>query len=372
MNNYFININDSNEGPFSFDELKELVANKKISRKTYVLIDGTDNWIHADEIKNLFPARNSSEKLPPLPPQDSPLTSADAARLARQGATAAKQGAQMAVAYSASITSKSTGFWGFVTSFIRQVLSEDIMIGIISKLSQAGIYAMVLAALGMLSVGVIGSVKMSNYALLVGSIFMVFALSLAQYFASRFMDSGVRVISNTPTRMGSDALIEAIALITFILSLGALLGGILLTLQNESLSFVISGIAIFFSGVLVTGISLNPKMLNINVGETASAGEEAIGIISFGYKSWLRAIPAIFGILSILGALQLVWSVIKLAVGDDFTGMAVFASGSAMVFIGGLFPVIGLLIFLFSYLTIDIISSILSLPSKLDEIKSKK
>jgi hypothetical protein len=43
-----------------------------------------------------------------------------------------------------------------------------------------------------------------------------------------------------------------------------------------------------------------------------------------------------------------------------------------MVFVGGLFPVIGLLVFLFSYLTIDVIASILSLPSKLDALKSKE
>ena len=105
---------------------------------------------------------------------------------------------------------------------------------------------------------------MGNYGLLIGAIFMVIALSLTQYFASRFMDSGVRVISSTPTRMGSDALIEAIALITFVLSLAALLGGVLLMLQMETFGFLASGVAIFLSGVLVTGISLNPKMLNIN------------------------------------------------------------------------------------------------------------
>ena len=300
------------------------------------------------------------------------MTSEDAARMARQGAAAAKQGAQMAVAYGVSITSKSTGFWGAVTAGIRRILNENMMAGLIAKLSQVGIYAMVLGALGILGVGIIGSVKMGNYGLLIGSIFMVIALSLTQYFASRFMDSGVRVISSTPTRMGSDALIEAIALITFVLSLAALLGGVLLMLQMETFGFLASGVAIFLSGVLVTGISLNPKMLNINIGETSSAGEEAIGIISFGYKSWLRAVPAIFGVLSILGSLQLVWAVVKLAVGDEGTGMAVFASGATMVFVGGLFPVIGLLVFLFSYLTIDVIASILSLPSKLDALKSKE
>ena len=373
MLKFYANINGSNEGPFSIEELKDLVKQKKITKKTYILLEGTDEWVTAKEVGDLFPSNSTMPDLPPLPPgESSPLTSDDAARMARQGAAAAKQGAQMAVAYGVSITSKSTGFWGAVTTGIRRILNENLMSAIIAKLSQVGIYAMVLAAVGILGVGIIGSVKMSQYALLVGAIFMVVALSLTQYFASRFMDSGVRVISNTPTQMGSDALIEAIALITFVLSLGALVVGVILTLQDGLIGFLVSGLAIFLSGVLVTGISLNPRMLNIHIGETASAGEEAIGIISFGYKSWLRAVPAIFGVLSILGSLQLVWALIKIAVGDDGVGMAVFTSGSIMVFVGGLFPVLGLLVFLFSYLTIDVIASILSLPGKLDAIKSQK
>ena len=372
MLKYYANINEKNEGPYTLDELKDLVIANKISAKTYVLLEGTDKWIAAREIEGLFPSNAGFPNLPPLPPSQPSMTSEDAARMARQGAAAAKQGAQMAMAYSVSITDKSTGFWGGVIAFIKKILNEVIVTSIILKLSQVGIYAMVLAALGILAFAILFAVKNSGFIQIVLGLFAVFSLSLTQYFASKFMDSGVRVISATPTRMGSDALIEAIALITFLLSLGALVFGVILTLQSEAIYPVMIGTALFLSGMLVVGISLNPKMLNINIGETSSAGEEAIGIISFGYKSWLRAVPAIFGVLSILGSLQLVWAVVKLAVGDVVTGMAVFASGSAMVFVGGLFPVIGLLVFLFSYLTIDIIASILSLPGKIDALKPKE
>ena len=121
--------------------------------------------------------------------------------------------------------------------------------------------------------------------------------------------------------------------------------------------------------MLVVGISLNPSMLNIAVGQASSAGEEAIGLISFVYKSWLRAIPAIFGVLTILGSLLLVWVFLKLLVGENLEGLAFVTSGIIMVFVGGLFPVLGLLIFLWVYLLIDVISAVLSLPSKLDNLR---
>jgi hypothetical protein len=371
MVKFYANINGTNEGPFTLEELKELASKKKITPKTFVIIEGTEEWLPAKDVEGIFPDGPKLPNLPPPPPGDASLSSEDAARIARQGAAAARQGAQMAMAYSASITDKSTGFWGGVIAFIKKILNEAIVASIISKLSQAGIYAMVLAALGILAIAILSSVKNSEFTHIVIGLFAVFALSLTQYFASRFMDSGVRVISATPTRMGSDALIEAIALITFLLSLGALVFGVIFTLQSEAIYPVMIGTALFLSGMLVVGISLNPNMLNIIIGETSSAGEEAIGIISFGYKSWLRAIPAVFGILSILGSLQIVWAFIKLVVGDMLTGYSVAASGSIMVFAGGLYPVLGLLIFLYSYLLIDVISAILSLPGKLDSTRSK-
>ena len=38
MLKFYANINGNNEGPFSLEELKDLVANKKITKKTYILL----------------------------------------------------------------------------------------------------------------------------------------------------------------------------------------------------------------------------------------------------------------------------------------------------------------------------------------------
>ena len=49
MLKYYANINGTNEGPYTLDELKDLVASNKISPKTYVLLEGTDKWIKRNE-----------------------------------------------------------------------------------------------------------------------------------------------------------------------------------------------------------------------------------------------------------------------------------------------------------------------------------
>jgi hypothetical protein len=365
MNKYYVNIEGTNEGPFSWDELTEMAKNRRIFPTTYVLLEGAQSWITAEEIHGLFPEQ---AQLPPLP--SAPQWNAeDTARLARQGAEAAKQGAQMAMAYGATITDKSMGFWGGVIAFIKRILHEGAVSAAIAAISRAGIYAMVLAAVSIVGAAVVGAIKFSEYQYLLFALFLVLSLSLIQYFATRFMDSGEKVISATPTRLGSDALPEALALVVFLLSLASLGLGVSSTIRTEAIWPLMTGAAIFLSGMLVVGISLNPSMLNIAVGQASSAGEEAIGLISFVYKSWLRAIPAIFGVLTVLGSLQLVWAFLKILVGENLAGLALVASGTAMVFVGGLFPVLGLLVFLWVYLLIDVISAVLSLPSKLDKLR---
>lgn len=367
MTNYYANINGNNEGPFTLDQLKELARAGRIVPTTYVIAEGAQDWMPASGIPDLFAA---APELPPLsagnPNTQREWTAEDTARMARQGAQAAKQGAQKAIAYGETITSKSTGFWGAIIMFIKRVLNQGTVRTIIAGLSRTGIYAMVLAALGILGAAVLVALKFSQYGLLGLAVLVVGTLSLVQYFATRFMDSAEQVISATPTRIGSDALPEALALVVFLGSVGSAVAGISFANEMETLWPLMVGVAVCLSGMLVAGISLNTSLLNISVGGKISAGEEAIGLISFVAKSWLRAVPAIFGVVTLLGALQIVWSVFKQLGGHEIQAEALITSGLIMVFVGGLLPVLGLLLFLWNYLFVDVLNAILVLPSKLD------
>lgn len=65
MENYYANINGKNEGPFTLEKLKDLVAQKIITPQTYVIPLGSDQWVTAREIQGLFSA---GPKLPDPPP----------------------------------------------------------------------------------------------------------------------------------------------------------------------------------------------------------------------------------------------------------------------------------------------------------------
>lgn len=366
---YIRNASGSAEGPYQFEELKSLAVQEKVRPDTLVLPAGFKEWVLAKTIEGLFPESSATAgvSLPPFPDSpsstsDNPISAEDAARVARQGAEAAKQGAQNAFAASVNATNISLGFWAKLVSLIKYVLSEKMMLSIITELSTYGTYAMALAAFGIIALSVIAAVRVS-FVWLLGGLAVTFVLSLTQYFSGKFMNAGAALISGTPTRLGTEAVTEMIALIGFLISSATLLGGVVLGIQQGEIWPLALGVAVFLSGMLVVGISFNPSMLNIQTGQATSAGEEAIGIVSFSYKSWLRATPAVFGVLSVFGCLLVLWSVVKMLVSEPFSVIALATTGLSFVLAASLYPLVSYLLFLSTYLFIDVISAVLSLRS---------
>ena len=77
MFKFYANINGTNEGPFTLEELKELASKKKITPNTYVIIEGTEDWLAAKDVEGLFPAGPKLPNLPPPPPMAHPEQSSN-------------------------------------------------------------------------------------------------------------------------------------------------------------------------------------------------------------------------------------------------------------------------------------------------------
>ena len=58
MFKFYANINGTNEGPFTLEELKELASKKKITPKTFVIIEGTEEWLPAKDVEGIFKQRH--------------------------------------------------------------------------------------------------------------------------------------------------------------------------------------------------------------------------------------------------------------------------------------------------------------------------
>ena len=125
------------------------------------------------------------------------------------------------------------------------------------------------------------------------------------------------------------------------------------------------GIAAFLSCGYFACLSMNPAALNISIAERVNAGEEAIGLVSFYVKGFVKLIPVAFGAGIILGAINLLMAMMYLFQdGSSSYQMATFAV--SIIISAAVLPILGYIFFLFYYVTIDVLRSILIIPKKLD------
>ncbi|VFQ44173.1 hypothetical protein [Desulfoluna butyratoxydans] len=190
------------------------------------------------------------------------------------------------------------------------------------------------------------------------------------YTAYKFVPNMTNIISSTPTKMSSEAFLNSIALISGLCGVVSLLAGIFFWIKTSSFNSFVIGLFSFVFCEYMLALSLNPNLLNINIDKNISAGEEFIGILSFFVKSNLKIIPIIFGSGIVLSIISLI--------GAMFTKFNYIPEITAkMMTIGGftltaLLPFVGYLLFLSYYFVLDLVASVISIPSKIDALNQEK
>ena len=198
--------------------------------------------------------------------------------------------------------------------------------------------------------------------------FVVFIV--CHYIACKFLPALTHRIETTPIKMSSKAFLDSLALISLIAGVISLPGGFYLWIETASLYFILSGILIFiYSGYLLS-LCLDPSVLNIEITDKSSPGQEFLGLISFILKGSLKLTPIIFGsgiIICIIGILQLLFT-------KSSSGMAMFSMSGLetnILYLGVLPPLV-YLSFLIYYIVIDLAMAVLAMPGKLDALKETK
>jgi hypothetical protein len=131
------------------------------------------------------------------------------------------------------------------------------------------------------------------------------------------------------------------------------------------------GLGMFVFLEFLALLAFNPKEVTIKIVKSNSAGQEAIGIITFFIKAFMKLIPIFFGVLVV------VWTIMLFIA---FIGLFGSAPGNAwmrgnwyavQILNAVLLPFIAYIIFVLLYLCIDVIKAILSVPEKLDKLAKK-
>ena len=184
------------------------------------------------------------------------------------------------------------------------------------------------------------------------------------------------IIATSRCRISSMNIFSIMVLVFCLMTVAFFVGGIYAAIEIKNFMFVIYGILGAVFTFLLALYNSNPEEFAIEEDEKASAGEDFTAIATFGIKVILRLVPIVIFVLPIIGIFYCIPEIFKaytqsygnatyLNIGQMVSMM--YASGG-FLFVG-MIPLVAYIYYLVSYVSLDIIRAILSLPQKLDELK---
>lgn len=239
----------------------------------------------------------------------------------------------------------------------------------ITRIGHIGI--IVAAALGFLFALIFSILSNTFTGFLYGIVFVLLIFVL-QYTARKFLNAGETLIGNNPTQLSSQAFLDCFAFLALIGGVVALIVQIIQAIQGAGLEAFLTGLGIFIFLEFLALLAFNPKEVNIKIEKTNSAGQEAIGIITFFIKAFMRLIPIFFGVLIVVWTIMLFIAFIGIF--GASRGGAWFRGNmyALQILYAALLPFIAYIIFALLYLCIDVTKAILSVPEKLDKLAKKQ
>ena len=264
---------------------------------------------------------------------------------------------------------------------MRSILTEKLLRGILTFFGRCG-YILVLAgaAIGLVQ-AIIAGIRIGTFAGIMTSlgsgIAIAGAVAVLQYVAFRFFAANDTLVKSNPSRIGSSTFLDCFALILLVFAFVSVVGGVFGSIAAVSVTPLIPAVIAAVALLFGAGLVLNPKLCNVEIQES-SAGEEAIGIVSYFGKVALVAQPLLFGLLALGGTLAICLSFFNTSASEmiasslqQVPGAGAFASagGAALLIVACLLPVIYYIAFLFLYLQLDLFRAILGIPRQLDRLK---
>lgn len=347
--------NGESRGPVTFAELQGLVAGGQITPGDLVSKAGMTSWMTASQVEGLMPQGSAP---PPPPPAGVGPGLGD--RLRMLGAS--------------DDLVESMPHLRLVQRFlemIKGVFSETLLNGIDRWAKAVGSIALLAAASFLLLSLLVLGIRGNAVPLLLGGLIGVPLVTvLVHFLAARFLDAGRSLLRESPSAFSSSAFLQCLGLALFVAAVLALLGGLVTLVQGKFL-FAIPALAAAPIYLYLCGVALNPGLVNVQVGQRATAGEEAISILMFLFKLPLRLVPFVFGVGMVAALLGTGYLFFKSVASEPFFAMLLLPTiGPGLVGVA-LFPIVAYLVFLFLYLLVDLLRAVLVVPGKLDALREK-
>lgn len=187
------------------------------------------------------------------------------------------------------------------------------------------------------------------------AILSIIGLLFISYLAKDFHSACENLISANKTTLSSNAILRFSGIFSVILAAILLLGALASFFTGEiedSLTFLLYALILY----ITAGTLFNPSLINIDVVNDSSSGEDFITIFSSGLKSFVYFERIISSLLIITGIIQIITIIIKY----EFLYSDMYSAGGFIL--GGIaFPLLVYLIFTIFWFANSLLLAILSL-----------
>lgn len=344
--------NGNREGPVTPAALKQLADAGRIRPDTRVWRQGMAQWAPAKAIKGLF-----ADGLPTSPSTSPPPAAAPLPRTDPPPRAPATHG------------------WhplDVVIDTAREQCPTNLAATLSGFAGQAGIYLLYAAAVLAPVAGLLISTRTGAFLPVMAAIALGFSLIALQYVGVRLLGACDSAIQANTSVLPSLAIPDCAFVLCVV---GTLLGAISLigvAISAAELNPFFAALALLVVGGFTALVVIEPAGINVAVDADCGAGQEAVGVLTFFVKVFLRCAPIAFAAavaFATWGVVSFVFDVLR-APSEQVPFMVIRSSPitATTLLAAAAVPVYAYVLLLFYYLTLDVLSAIVSIPRKLDTI----
>jgi hypothetical protein len=256
--------------------------------------------------------------------------------------------------------------------FLRGLMTEKFLEITLKWAKIIGQFGLIVAAFLGFLFAIIFAIRTNDFDAFLIGIAWFFLVFVVQYIAHKFSDAGENLIKGNPTSMASKVFLDCVAFLFVIGGLIILVAHLIGLIRNGDLGIFLEGLGVFVLFEFIAIVSFNYRTITIDIVKETTAGQEAIGIITFFIKGLMKLVPIFFGVGVVIGTVMLFINSIGLFSNERIQFAWISGNANAsLILLAGLLPFFGYILFVLYYLAVDVIRAILSLPGKIDNISKK-
>jgi hypothetical protein len=328
-------------GPVSATELKQLADHGELATEELVWREGMEQWVPARRVKGLFDKEKEKDKdkdqdAPAVPQEEAPslLTPiqgevaappAEPAKVVEPPTPAAPPAKELTRPARATFETSASAFeraregtsrhlFDAVLEAARTAFNAEFVRSTAALFAMVGHLTLYAAMVLLMGIHVALGVKHRSIGTILFGFGAVAVLAVLQYAARRIPGVIDRLDRAAPSRMPSPVFLDCCALLSFIGSLLGLVGWTVYAVATQDFGWIFPAVIAFILLQYLAVVTLNPESLHLTLTPDATAGEEAIGVLSFLVKLGVRAVPVVFGVGVMWGGFLLLYAVLMLVV----------------------------------------------------------